>query len=87
MQNSNRSYIGESGLKFSKCYKEHISATNKAHETSNYAQHILNQNYEHGNIEETMQILNITLRGTKMNLVESLNILPYKTRSTMNRQI
>jgi hypothetical protein len=53
-------YLNQTGRSFQSRYKEHIHAIKYNKDTSTYAQHILNMGHSCRNIQNTMEIVQIT---------------------------
>jgi hypothetical protein len=52
-------YIGQTGRSFKTQFNEHIRAVKYNKDTSTYAQHILNTGHAYGNIQDTIEIIQI----------------------------
>jgi hypothetical protein len=68
-----RQYVGQTGRSFKTRFKEHIRAIKHNTDSSTYAQHILNTGHKYGNIEDTMDIINVTQKGRLMNTIEKFH--------------
>jgi hypothetical protein len=67
-------YIGQTGRTFNIRYKEHIRDIRNNNNNTGYAQHILNNKHEYGNIQDAMDILQITQKGRLMDTIETYYI-------------
>jgi hypothetical protein len=67
-------YIGQTGRTFNIRYKEHVHDIRKNNNTIGYAQHIPNSKHKYGNIQDTMEILQITQKGRFMDTIEKYHI-------------
>jgi hypothetical protein len=73
-------YMGQTGPSFQTRYKEHIHAIKYNKDISTYAQHILNTGHSYGNIQKTMEIIQIIQKGRHMNSLEKFHIYCASTR-------
>jgi hypothetical protein len=60
-------YRGQTGRFLRGRYREHIRYIKINNPNSAYALHILNNRYENGNMEDTMELLKTRTKGLKMN--------------------
>jgi hypothetical protein len=67
-------YIGQTGRTFNIRYKEHIRDIRNNNDNIGYAQNILNNKHEYGNIQDTMDILQVTQKGRLMDTIEKYYI-------------
>jgi hypothetical protein len=69
-------YIGQTGRTFNIRYKEHIRDIRNNNNNIGYAQHtsILNNTHEYGNIQDAMDILQITQKGRLMDTIKKYYI-------------
>ncbi|KAJ4429128.1 hypothetical protein ANN_26129, partial [Periplaneta americana] len=65
---------GQTGRSFHTRYNEHIKAITKPYITSNYADHIIDNNHDYNNIETDMEILHITPKSSQLNILEQYEI-------------
>jgi hypothetical protein len=67
-------YVGQTGRLFKTRFKEDIQAIRNNEINSTYAQHILNTGHTYGQLDNTMNILQIANKGKDMNTVEPFHI-------------
>lgn len=70
-------YIGQTGRSFRTRFKEHIQALksqNLTSQKSNFAEHLLNSGHNYKNINENLKILDLEIKGNKMDSKEELFI-------------
>jgi hypothetical protein len=67
-------YIGQTGCSFGIRYKEHMSAIKHNKDTSTYAQHILDTGHSYGNIQDVMEVIQVT---KKRQIHEQHREIPY----------
>jgi hypothetical protein len=81
------SYIGQSGGPVTTRYKEHLRYIKNKNPTSAYAAHILNNRHEFGSTKETLKLLKLCTKCTRMNCWESLFMhIPYKNNILISEQ-
>jgi hypothetical protein len=73
-------YIGQTGRNFITRFKEHIQDIRNNRTKTGYSQHITNTGHEYGNIENTLNILNVQKKGAFLNTLEKFQI--YKKQKT-----
>jgi hypothetical protein len=75
-------YIGQTGRNFKTRFKEHIQDIRNNRTKTGYSQYIINTGHEYGNIENTLNILNVEKKGPFLNTLEKFHI--YKKQKTDN---
>jgi hypothetical protein len=79
----NNTYVGQSGRPIAVRYKEHFRYIKHNNPTSAYAMHILNNRHEFGPAEETMKLLKLCTKGTRMNCWEALLMHIHRKRNIL----
>jgi hypothetical protein len=69
--------IGQTGRNFKTRFKEHIQDIRNNRSKTGYSQHIINTGHECGNIESTLNVLNMQKKDASLNTLEKFHI--YKT--------
>jgi len=64
-------YIGQSGSSINTRYKEHIRYIRYNNPQSAYAMHILQNKHEYGPAKDTLQLLKVCPKGTRMSCWEN----------------
>jgi hypothetical protein len=78
-------YIGQIGCNFKTRFKEHIQDIRNNRTKTGYSQHIINTGHEYGNIENTLNVLNVQKKGAFLNILEKFHICKtYKTYNLLN---
>jgi hypothetical protein len=67
-------YIGQTGLAFKTWFNEHTRALKHNQDTSPCAQHIINIGHTYGNMQDTIEIIQIARWGRYMNITEKYHI-------------
>jgi len=70
----NKAHVGQTGRRFSICYKEHKSAFHNNSHTSNFAQHLQEEAHSFGSINNIMQVLHHQRKGVHLNTIERFYI-------------
>ena len=71
---SNKTYVGQAGRRFSIRYNEHKKAFHKNSHTSSFAQHLHEQVHSFGPIDNIMQVLHHHKKGVHLNTIERFYI-------------
>jgi hypothetical protein len=75
-------YIGQTGRNLKTRFKENIQDIRNNRTNTGYSQHIINTGHEYGNIENTLNILNVQKKGAFLNTLEKFHI--YQKQKTDN---
>jgi hypothetical protein len=69
-----RQYVGQTGRHFKTRYKEHIRDIRNNKSTSEYVQHILEKRHAFGNMDDSMEIVKIQQKGSRLNTLQNFYI-------------
>jgi hypothetical protein len=67
-------YVGQSGRAINVRYKEHIRYIRTNNPKSAYVTHVLDNRHEYGTEENTLQLLQVCQKGTRMDCWEALYV-------------
>jgi hypothetical protein len=79
----NKAYIGQSRRTIAVRHKEHVRYIKTNNPTSVYALHILNNNHDYGTAEETLELLKLCHKGTRMNFWKTFYIQLFHQHGTL----
>jgi len=66
----NKTYVGQTGRKFSTRYKEHKIAFRNNSNTSSFAKHLIQEAHSFGPMSNVMQIVHCHRKGAHLNTIE-----------------
>jgi hypothetical protein len=73
-------YIGQTGRTFRTPYKEHTNTIRTNKQNSKFVQHILETGHNYDTIDHSMKILQIEMKGPKLNTLERFHIYDKKKK-------
>jgi hypothetical protein len=79
----NKTYVGQTWWNLKLIYHEHIWYIRNNNQQSAYAMHILNHQQQYGIIQDTMDPIITTWKGTHMNCWESYYIQNYQQQNPL----
>jgi cell fate (sporulation/competence/biofilm development) regulator YlbF (YheA/YmcA/DUF963 family) len=67
-------YIGQTGCSFKPRFNEPVQTIKYNRDTSTYAQHTVNTGHTYGNMQDTMEIIQVARKGRHMNNIEKCHM-------------
>ena len=70
----NKTYVGQTGRRFSIRYKEHMTAFRYNSNNSSFAKHLMEESHPFGPMKNIMQIIHCHRKGAHLNTIERFHI-------------